>query len=154
MARKAKTKKMEVDVTPTEIKPTSDMWAIYNLVGERLIDEGLFVNSDTLPSIEIQNNFVDDCMAMIPQGVGQPPEYPPFNFTARISCVVAKGYETGTRLEILKDAVRAAFMRGPFTFGLLTVTPTIVGEKDTKEIGVRKSELTIIMKVEKINKKR
>jgi hypothetical protein len=154
MARKTKAKKIETDAILTPIKePASDMWAIYELVGQRLIDEGIMVNSDTLPEVEIQSNFVDDCMAMIPQITGAPPEYAPFNFTARMTCVVAKGYETGTRLEILKNAVRAAFMREPLVIKSYTVSPIVVGEKDTREVGVRKSELTVVMKVEKIIKK-
>jgi hypothetical protein len=137
-----------------EEAPESDMWAIYNLIGERLIDEGILVNSDALPEVEIQDNFVDDCTAMIPQNTGGPPEYAPFNFTARMTCVVAKGYETGTRLEILKNTVRAALAKGPLTLRSYTITPTVVGENDTREVGVRKSELTVVMKVEKILKQR
>jgi hypothetical protein len=156
MAKK-RIKKIETDATLTPIKlkePASDMWAIYELVGQRLIDEGIMVNSDTLPEVEIGKNFVDNCMAMIPQNTGGPPEYAPFNFTARMTCIVAKGYETGTRLEILKNAVRAAFMKGPLVLRNFNISPTVVGEADTREVGVRKSELTVVMKVEKINKKR
>ncbi len=153
MARKKQTMEMDAIPTPIEDKPSSDMWALYNLVGNRLEEEGIVVNGSP-PEVEIQNNFVDNCMAMIPQTTGEGPAYSPFNFTARITCVVAKGYETGTRLEILKDAVRAAFSKEPLVLRNFKISPVVVGEKDTRDVGVRKSELTVVMKAEKILKKR
>jgi hypothetical protein len=125
-------------------EPQSDMETLYYEVGNRLVDEGINVNVDTLPKVEIDNFG----MAMIPQTVFSPPDFPPWTFTVRMTCVVAKGYETKTRLEILKNAVRAALMKEPLAIRNFTVSAVVVNEHNTREVGVRKSELTVAIKVE------
>ena len=65
-----------------------------------------------------------------------------------MTCIVAKGYETKTRLEILKNAVRAALMKEPLAIRNFTVSAVVVNEHNTREVGVRKSELTVAIKVE------
>jgi hypothetical protein len=133
-------------------EPKSDMWAVYHLINDRLEAEDITVNG-RLPNVELGKDFVNDDMAMIPMFVGEPPLFQPFTFTVRMTCVVAKGYETKTRLEILKNSVRAA-LKEPFVLGNIELTAAIIKEADSREVGVRKSALTISVKAEKISKRR
>jgi hypothetical protein len=127
----------------------SDMWTVYNAVLDRFDAEGVAVNSDTDPNrVEIGCDFVDDCSAMIPARTGTPPEYAPFNFTARVTCVAAKGNETGLRLDILKNTVRAALMNEPLDLETYRVSVYVTDEQDSVVVGFRKSVLTLIMKAE------
>lgn len=144
MAKKIKSKDIEVEEI-AEIK--SDMMTLQNAVVERLTDEGINVNSDKLPEVML-TDFVGNLSAMIPQTVFSAPDFSPWTFTVRMTCVVAKGYETVTRLEILKNAVRAALMKEDLAIRNLAVSAVVVNEHDTREVGVRKSELTVAMKVE------
>ena len=100
----------------------------------------------------MQCDFVDDCSAMIPPLVGDPPLFAPFTFTVRVTCVVPKGYETGVRLDILKDSVRAALTKEPLVLRNYSISSAIMSETDSREVGVRKSALVVGMKVEKLKK--
>ena len=129
------------DVEPKEPEPKtydSDMWELYELVGERLMDEDVCVNADAPPEVEIQNNFVKDCMAMIPASVGLPPLRETYKFMARVTCVV-----------LLKDTVRAALMKEPFVIRGYTINTIVVDGANKRDTGVWTSELSLFMTVSK-----
>lgn len=140
------------DVEPKEPEPKtydSDMWELYELVGERLMDEDVCVNADAPPEVEIQNNFVKDCMAMIPASVGLPPLRETYKFMARVTCVVPKGNDTRLRMDLLKDTVRAALMKEPFVIRGYTINTIVVDGANKRDTGVWTSELSLFMTVSK-----
>lgn len=130
--------------------PSSDMWALYNLLGERLEKEGIIVNGSVPPFVEMGANFVDNCMARINAQVG--PTASPYNFVARVTCIVPKGQSTGLRLEILKNVVRAA-LKEPFRVRDYEISALVTNEGDERMIGVRKSELTINLSATKLKRR-
>ena len=135
-----------VEVEPTEPKaPSSDMWTIYEAVGQRLIENDILVNADFPIRVEIQNDFVNDCKAMITTV--------PYVFEARIHCMVAKGEDTGLRLDLLKNVVRAALLKAPLEIGQLQISMLVSSEEDMRITGYRKSVLTLLMTAEKTKKK-
>jgi hypothetical protein len=142
----------------TEEAPKSDMWALYRVLKQRLEAEGISVNGPltNTPQVTIEKDFVKDCMAMIPVNmVGTLPEFAPFNVAARVTCIVAKGDNTGLRLDLLKQSVRAAVMQEPLDFGLLFKVNVVVTEEDDfREIGFRKSRLTLHLGVVRTKQKR
>jgi hypothetical protein len=130
--------------------PTSDMWELYNQLGNRLEEEDIVVNGSVPPFVEIGTNFVDNCEAMIVANIG--PHYSPYVFVARVTCIVAKGQETGLRLEILKNAVRAT-LKEPFRVRKYVINAVVTNEGDERVIGARKSELTISMSATKLRRR-
>jgi hypothetical protein len=133
----------------------SDMWTVYNAVLERFDAEEIAVNSDNDPNrVEIEEDFVKDCSAMISERMGTPPEYAPYNFEAKVTCVVVKGNDTGLRLDLLKQAVRNALMKEPLDFGTFQVSTVVTDEADSKVIGFRQSVITLNMQAERKTKGR
>ena len=124
----------------------SDMLEFRTLVGDRLKAEDVCVND---AKVEIQNNFVDNCMAMIPESVGLPPLRETYKFMARVTCVVPKGNDTSLRMDILKDTVRAAIMKEPFVIRGYTINTIVVDGENKRDIGVWTSELSLFMTVSK-----
>lgn len=122
-------------------KFTGDVGVLCNALAARLKDEDISINSAP-PTVQIGNNFVKNKSAMIVANVG--PSNAPFNITAYVTCVVPKGNQTGLRLEILKNAVRAALSE-PLQIGTVTVSAFVTNEADARAIGIRMSELTITM---------
>lgn len=136
--------------------PQSDMWNIYRAIRERLEAEDLIVN-DKNPmqmQVRIEQDFVEDCMSMIPSRIGVPPEYPAWNFPAVIHCIVPKGDNTATRLSILKDVVRKTLIQEPIVMGLVRLSFIVTSEEDSRALGVRMSAISILVRVERIKKQR
>jgi hypothetical protein len=131
--------KVKKEASPPKI--AGDVGALCNALTARLKDEDISVNSAP-PTVQIGDNFVKNKSAMIVANVG--PSAAPFNITAYVNCVVPKGNQTGLRLEILKNAVRAA-LKEPLQIGPVTVRALVTNEADSRAIGIRMSELTITM---------
>ena len=120
--------------------PMNDMEMLSDVVRKRLKAEGLRVNTDALPTVEIKQDFVDDCTAMIPPNGGI--------LKVRVTCVIAKGYDTETRLILFKDSVRRALMNEPLRLRSYAIRSIVTREDDSRLVGVRKSVLTVQMKAE------
>ena len=136
--------------------PKSDMWAIYREIRTQIEDADLKVNSTNSTETQVRidrEDFVKDCMAMIP-AIGISPEYAVWNFSAMIHCVVPKGDNTVTRLEILKNVVRAALIGKPFILRGFNISIIITDEKNGRALGVRTSALSLLINVERIRKVR
>ena len=132
-------------VEPVEPKaPSSDMWTIYEAVSQRLIDNDILVNSDYPIRVEIQDDFVKDCKAMITTV--------PYIFEAKIHCMVAKGDDTGLRLDLLKNVVRAALLKAPLDVEKLQISILVTREEDLRVTGFRKSVLSLLMTAEEKQK--
>lgn len=130
----------EIDAMVLDPKvPMSDMEMLSDVVRKRLKAEGLRVNTDALPTVEIKKDFVDDCTAMIPPNGGI--------LKVRVTCVIAKGYDTETRLILYKDSVRRALMNEPLRLRNYAISSIVMREDDSRLVGVRKSVLTVQMKV-------
>ena len=139
-------KKEIVEVKTEPVSYDSDMLEFRALVSKRFKAEDVCVND---AKVKIQNNFVKDCMAMIPASVGLPPLRETYKFMARVTCVVPKGNETSLRMDILKDTVRAAIMKEPFAIRGYKINAIVVDGENKRDIGVWTSELSLFMTVSK-----
>lgn len=141
---------------PKKESPQSDMWNIYRAIRERVETEDLTVNAENpmQTQVKIGQDFVEDCMSMIPSRIGTPPEYPAWNFPAVVHCIVPKGDNTATRLSILKDVVRKALIKEPIEMGPVRLSFIVTNEEDSRAMGVRMSALSILIRVERIKKQR
>ena len=137
--------------------PQSDMWNIYRAMRTLLEGEDLTVNDKNPMQMQVRiekDDFVEDCMSMIPSRIGAPPEYPAWNFPAVIHCIVPKGDNTATRLSILKDVVRKALIREPIVMGLVRLSFIVTSEENSRALGVRMSAISLLIRVERIKKQR
>jgi len=138
---KAKEKpKVKKEHLPTESKAAPTTFA--ELFMARLEENGIKVNSGTYPTVIIAEDFVKHYSTMLTPSPG--PNYAPQNFTANITAVVAKGQNTGLRLTIFKNVIRNA-LKEPLTMRGYNVNALVAGENDSRDIGIRKSELLIVM---------
>ena len=141
----------------SEEPPQSDMWNIYRAMRTLLEGEDLTVNDKNPMQMQVRiekDDFVEDCMSMIPSRIGAPPEYPAWNFPAVIHCIVPKGDNTATRLSILKDVVRKALIQEPIVMGLVRLSFIVTSEEDSRALGVRMSTISLLVRVERIKKQR